>query len=154
VLRATAAPIYDASRTLLGITCSSVDLRAITDQAKSNVLGMRDGRVFVIDGERRRIADSAATERLAPEDVSTLPVFACPASFDPELRFGEDHAGREVRGFTVGLRPSGLRLARAGAFPGLRGAIAHIVGLVVAPANGGTAEAAALLCAPRAPAPE
>lgn len=100
-----AAPIHDAAHALLGITCSSVNLAAITDQAKSTVLSMRDGRVLVIDGEGRRIADSNAITSLAPEDVSMFPMFAAPGSFGPELRVGEDELGHEVRGVALRLRP-------------------------------------------------
>jgi serine phosphatase RsbU (regulator of sigma subunit) len=96
-----AAPIDDPSGRRLGITCSSVDLEAITEQAKQSVTAMRDGRLMLVDGEGRRIADSSARTRLAPEDVSSLPLFALPAGAQPELRAGEDDLGREVRGFAI-----------------------------------------------------
>jgi serine phosphatase RsbU (regulator of sigma subunit) len=99
-----AAPIRNADNELMGITCSSVNLKAITDQAKGTVFSMRDGRVMVVDGEGRRIADSDATARLTLEDVSSLPLFARPHSADPELRLGEDDLSREVRGFAVSSR--------------------------------------------------
>jgi serine phosphatase RsbU (regulator of sigma subunit) len=99
-----AAPIRNADNALLGITCSSVNLGAITDQAKSAAASMRDGRVMVVDGEGRRIADSGATRRLEPEDMSTLPLFARPHSSDPELRIGQDDLLRDVRGFAVSSR--------------------------------------------------
>jgi serine phosphatase RsbU (regulator of sigma subunit) len=62
---------------------------------------MRDGRLMLVDGEGRRIADSSARARLAAEDVSSLPLFALPAGAQPELRAGEDDLGREVRGFAI-----------------------------------------------------
>jgi serine phosphatase RsbU (regulator of sigma subunit) len=99
-----AAPIRNVDDMLMGITSSSVNLRAITDQAKGMVSSMRDGRVMVVDGEGRRIADSGATTNIEPEDVSKLPLFARPRSSDPELRLGEDDLSREVRGFAVSSR--------------------------------------------------
>jgi serine phosphatase RsbU (regulator of sigma subunit) len=99
------APIYDGQHTLIGITCSSVDLGSIADKAKNTVRSMREGRVLVIDGEGRRIADSNATALLGPEDMSTWPVFARPATLEPELRLGADDLGRDVRGFAVALEP-------------------------------------------------
>jgi serine phosphatase RsbU (regulator of sigma subunit) len=100
-----AAPIFDAAGTLLGITCSSVDLRAITEQAKESVHTMAEGRVLVIDGEGRRIVDSSAKERLQPEDVSRLSLFSELGSNEAEPRVGLDDRAREVRGFAVALQP-------------------------------------------------
>lgn len=100
-----AAPIYDPAGTRLGMTCSSVELEAITEQAKQSVQAMRDGRLMLVDGDGQRIADTSATTRLAPEDVSTVPVFAVPSGAAPELRAGTDDLGREVRGFAIRARP-------------------------------------------------
>ncbi len=100
-----AAPIYDATGTRLGMTCSSVDLEAITEQAKQSVVAMREGRLMLIDGDGRRIADSSATTRLTPEDVSRLPLFAMPSGAAPELRAGQDDLGREVRGYALRSKP-------------------------------------------------
>ncbi|HTV22660.1 MAG TPA: SpoIIE family protein phosphatase [Polyangiaceae bacterium] len=98
-----AAPILDAQGKLVGITCSSANLGAITSRAQQTVLGMQEGRVVLVDSEGRRIADSSAKGPLAPEDVSRLPLFAPTSSGDPELRRGEDDHGIAVRGFAVGL---------------------------------------------------
>lgn len=100
-----AAPIIDPSGAFLGITCSSVDLQAITERAKETVRTMADGRVLVIDGEGHTIADSALPALREPRDVSDIPLLAPPESAEPELRAGRDDAGREVRGYVVGLEP-------------------------------------------------
>jgi serine phosphatase RsbU (regulator of sigma subunit) len=100
-----AAPILDATGTLLGITCSSADLGAITARAKQTVLGMHEGRVVVVDGAGRRIADSSAAGPLAPEDVSRLPLFAPTRSSEPELRVGRDDRELAVRAVAVALEP-------------------------------------------------
>lgn len=100
-----AAPILDATGALLGITCSSADLGAITARAKQTVLGMHEGRVVVVDGAGRRIADSSAVGPLAPEDVSRMPLFAPTRSGEPELRIGEDDRKIAVRAVAVALEP-------------------------------------------------
>jgi len=100
-----AAPIQDAAGTLLGITCSSADLGEITSRAQQTVLGMQEGRVVVVDGDGRRIADSSATGPLAPEDVSEMPLFAPTRSSQPELRIGDDDRGTPVRAVAVALEP-------------------------------------------------
>jgi serine phosphatase RsbU (regulator of sigma subunit) len=97
-----AAPIRGAGG-LLGITCSSVDLGKVTEQAKQTVRTMAQGRVVLVDGMGRRIADSDASRRLEPEDVSPLALFAPPRSPQPELRVGDDDLGRRVRGYAIGL---------------------------------------------------
>lgn len=98
-----AAPIHDDQGKLIGITCSSADLGAITSRAQQTVLGMQEGRVVLVDSLGRRIADSSAGGPLAPEDVSRLAVFAPTHSSEPELRIGEDDRGVAVRGYAVGL---------------------------------------------------
>lgn len=100
-----AAPILDTTGALLGITCSSADLGAITARAKQTVLGMHEGRVIVVDAAGRRIADSSAAGPLAPEDVSHLPLFAPTHSSEPELRVGEDDHGVAVRAMAFALEP-------------------------------------------------
>jgi serine phosphatase RsbU (regulator of sigma subunit) len=64
---------------------------------------MAQGRVVLVDGTGRRIADSDASRRLEPEDVSPLALFAPPGSREPELRVGDDDLGRHVRGYAIGL---------------------------------------------------
>jgi serine phosphatase RsbU (regulator of sigma subunit) len=107
-----AAPIRDTTGTLLGITCSSVDLGQVTDQAKQTVRTMAQGRVLLVDGEGHRVADSEATTRPGPQDVSPLALFAPPRSTTPELRVADDDLGRRVRGYAIGLSPpvSGWRV--------------------------------------------
>ena len=107
-----AAPIRDRSGAFLGITCSSVDLGAITERAKDTVRTMADGRVLVIDGEGHTIADSSVPTLRAPRDVSNVPLLGAPQSADPELRTGRDETGQEVRGYALALKPpvSGWRV--------------------------------------------
>jgi serine phosphatase RsbU (regulator of sigma subunit) len=100
-----ASPVLGQSGELLGLTCSSVDLGGVTAQAQETVRGMVDGRVVVIDGEGRLIADSKATSPLALEDVSKLALFAPLLTGDPELRSGLDEDQNTVRGIAVGLKP-------------------------------------------------
>jgi serine phosphatase RsbU (regulator of sigma subunit) len=100
-----AAPILDAAGEFRGITCSSVDLGAITERAKDTVRTMADGRVLVIDGEGHTIADSALPALREPRDVSGVALLGPPGSAEPELRAGRDDGGREVRGYVVGLKP-------------------------------------------------
>ena len=98
------APIHDRRGALMGITCSSVDLGAITERAKDTVLGMADGRVLVIDGEGQKLADSALAAVREPSDVSAVPLLERTRSAEPELRTGRDETGRDVRGYALALK--------------------------------------------------
>lgn len=100
-----AAPVLTAAGAMIGFTCSSADLGAITARAQQTVLGMQEGRVVLVDGDGRRIADSSATGPLAPEDVSRLPLFAPTRSSQPELRIGDDDKGVPVRAVALALEP-------------------------------------------------
>jgi len=97
------APILDSDQRLVGITCSSLNLSTITEQAVKNVRGMVDGRLVFLDGLGRRIVDSDAPPKLEPQDVSKYPLFAAVRSSEGELRSGEDERGRLVRAVAVGL---------------------------------------------------
>src|SRR5205814_496549 len=54
------APIVDDARRVVGLTCSSLNLGTITQQAARNVRGLVDGRLVFVDSDGRRIADSDA----------------------------------------------------------------------------------------------
>lgn len=98
------SPIFDARGTFIGFTCTSLDLAGITEQAKKSVLGMAGGRLLLIDGEGRIIADSSGASGLEPRDVSQVALLAPNAPVErPELRSGLDEAGRLMRAMAVGL---------------------------------------------------
>jgi serine phosphatase RsbU (regulator of sigma subunit) len=98
-----ASPTRDASGTLTGFTCSSVDLTRITEQAKGTVRGMVGGRVVIVDSEGHRIADSGHDIALEPQDVSGISVFAALGPGQSELRQGVDYRHERVRGAAVGI---------------------------------------------------
>lgn len=98
-----AAPILDASGGLRGLTCSSLNLGTITEQAEHHVRGMVDGRLVFVDGAGRRIADSDAPTDAEPDDIAKHALFAPGHSKEGELRIGIDDRGRLVRAALVEL---------------------------------------------------
>ncbi|HWA77146.1 MAG TPA: SpoIIE family protein phosphatase [Polyangiaceae bacterium] len=98
-----AAPVLDPSDRLLGFTCTSLDLGQITEQAKTTVKGMADGRVVLLDAEGHIIADSSGGPGAEPRDVSRVGLFRKLASGRAETRVGTDDTGRWVRAAAVGL---------------------------------------------------
>jgi serine phosphatase RsbU (regulator of sigma subunit) len=98
-----AAPVLDERANFLGFTCTSLDLGQITEQAKTTVKGMADGRVVLLDAEGRIIADSSGNPGAEPRDVSRVELFRKLASGRAETRMGVDDAGRRVRAAAVGL---------------------------------------------------
>jgi serine phosphatase RsbU (regulator of sigma subunit) len=98
-----ASPIFGASHKLTGITCSPIDLRSITEQAKTTVQGMVGGRLVLVDGEGQEIADSRDNSAIAPVNVALRPLFAELESQRGELRQGLDELDVPVRAAAVGL---------------------------------------------------
>ena len=98
-----ASPVHNASGALSGITCSPVDLRAITEQAKATVRGMLGGRLVIVDGEGQKIADSGSLASAQTLDLSKLPLFAELAPGQRELRQGLDDLREAERAAAVGL---------------------------------------------------
>ena len=98
-----ASPIHRASGALEGFSCSSVDLRGITERATKTVRGMLGGRLLIVDGEGHKIADSDARAAADPLDVSKLPLFAELEPSLGKLRQGLDESGVAVRAAAVGL---------------------------------------------------
>jgi serine phosphatase RsbU (regulator of sigma subunit) len=98
-----ASPILDSSRRLLGMTCTALDLGDITKQAKNTVRGMVDGRVILVDGQGRIIADSVGRATAEPRDVSKVALFAKVASGQSALRVGSNDLQEHVRAIAVGL---------------------------------------------------
>ncbi|HTQ04026.1 MAG TPA: SpoIIE family protein phosphatase [Polyangiaceae bacterium] len=98
-----AAPITSPGGELEGLSCSSLNLGTLTAQAVQNGQGLVDGRMVFVDGEGRRIADSAAPAEVEPKDVSRYAIFAAPGSATGALRTGLDERGRLVRVAAVGL---------------------------------------------------
>jgi serine phosphatase RsbU (regulator of sigma subunit) len=98
-----AAPIASAAGDFEGISCSSLNLGTLTAQAVRNGQGLVEARMLFVDGEGRRIADSAALQRIEPEDVTRYAIFAPPSDAKGELRTGLDEAGRRVRVAAVGM---------------------------------------------------
>jgi serine phosphatase RsbU (regulator of sigma subunit) len=97
------SPILGPTGQFLGITCTSLDLGNVTQRVKANVKGMTDGRVVLVDGEGRIIADSSGRVSAEPRDVSRTPLFASVGSTQAELRLGRDESGRDVRAMALGL---------------------------------------------------
>ena len=98
------APMLDKQRGLVGFTCSSVDLGAITNQAKQSVRGMSNGRVVIIDSAGQIIADSSGAKGANPPTVTHLRIFATVTGEGSNIRVGNDELGRAVRGAAVGLK--------------------------------------------------
>lgn len=98
-----ASPVRDAMGKLTGITCSPVDLRGITEQAKTTVRGMVGGRLVIVDAEGQKIADSGKVALLEPQDVSKLRLFGELQPKHGELRQGPDEGNIAVRAAAVGL---------------------------------------------------
>lgn len=99
-----ASPISDSAGRLLGIVCTSLDLASIAAQAKTNVRGMADGRLVLIDAEGRVIADSNGRAGQELRDLSGMALFAKVAADHAVQRQGLDESGRAVRAVAVGLR--------------------------------------------------
>lgn len=97
------APIHDEQKQFLGITCSSVDLRGISERARRAISALNDGRIIVLDADGRVLADSENSANLEGRDVSKVSLFARAAAGKPRLRLGLDERGRAVRGVVVGL---------------------------------------------------
>lgn len=98
-----AAPIRDATGGFLGITCSSLDLRDVSERGQRAVGGVSEGRLVVVDAEGRRLADSRDNGHVELVDVSRLPLFASVRERTAETRVGSDERGRRVRSVAVGL---------------------------------------------------
>jgi serine phosphatase RsbU (regulator of sigma subunit) len=96
------APIFDKQKTMIGFTCSSVDLGKIANQIKQSARGIPAGRIVVIDSAGQLIADSEGKygDDLVHENNSAL--FA-PVTSAGEVRQGVDEQHRQVRGAAVGL---------------------------------------------------
>lgn len=98
------SPFFDREGAFAGFTCTSLNLGGIAERAKKSVLGMADGRVVLIDGEGRVIADSSGKSGAEPRDVSRVALLApVERAEESELRSGVDEAGRPVRAMVVGL---------------------------------------------------
>lgn len=97
-----AAPIHDDAGRFLGITCISIDLRGVAARAKRAIGGLNEGRLAIVDGEGRILADSDSA-RLEAHDVSKLALFRGAQVGVAQLRVGLDDRGREVRSVAVGL---------------------------------------------------
>ncbi|HET9960067.1 MAG TPA: SpoIIE family protein phosphatase, partial [Polyangiaceae bacterium] len=98
-----AAPMLDSQRQFLGITCSSVDLSHITSEAQRTISTMPQGRLMVVDGLGRVIADSEGSPNADPRDGSKVALFAPLRGVRAELRVGKDPQGTDVRAVVVGL---------------------------------------------------
>jgi serine phosphatase RsbU (regulator of sigma subunit) len=97
------APIHDEQKQFLGITCSSVDLRGISERARRAISALNDGRIVVLDAEGRVLADSENSSNLEGRDVSKVSLFAQGSAGKPLLRLGVDERGRAMRGVVIGL---------------------------------------------------
>lgn len=92
------APIRDASGTMSGFVCTSVDLQRLSEKALVFARGLIDGRILVLDKERRVLADSSR-ERASLVDVSPVEIYT---SADGQVtRAGADENGDPVRSSVV-----------------------------------------------------
>lgn len=98
-----AAPVLDPGERVLGFSCTSLDLSTITEQAKTTVKGMADGRLLLIDSEGRIIADSSGRSDSPLRDVSRTELFRKLGPGKAETRVGADENGRRVRAAAVSL---------------------------------------------------
>lgn len=97
------APIHDEQEQFQGITCSSVDLRGISERARRAISALNDGRIVVLDADGRVLADSEDSENLERRDVSKMSLFAPASIGKPLLRLAVDERGRAMRGVAIGL---------------------------------------------------
>lgn len=98
-----ASPVRDSSGKMTGITCSSVDLRGIAEQAKTAVRGMVGGRLVIVGADGNKIADSGKVLLLEPRNVSKLRLFGELQPNQGELRQGLDEGNVAVRAAAIGL---------------------------------------------------
>jgi len=99
------APIHDEQKQFLGITCSSVDLRGVSERARRAISALSQGRIVVLDADGQLLADSADSSNLEGRDVSKVSLFAQAPVGKPLLRLGVDERGRAMRGVVVALGP-------------------------------------------------
>lgn len=84
------APIDDDSGKMIGFVCTSVDLQRLSERAAVFARGLMQGRILVLDKERRVIADSTQ-QRASLKDVSAVQLYS--ANELPVTRSGPDEAG-------------------------------------------------------------
>lgn len=92
------APIRDASGTMIGFVCTSVDLQRLSEKALVFARGLTNGRLLVLDRERRVIADSTR-ERASLVDVSPVELYA--STDVASTRVGTDDNDEPVRSSVV-----------------------------------------------------
>jgi serine phosphatase RsbU (regulator of sigma subunit) len=92
------APILDDSGEMIGFVCTSVDLQRLSERAAVFARGLTEGRLLVLDKERRVIADS--TRRQATlTDVSPVALYA--STSEPVTRSGADETNTLTAAATV-----------------------------------------------------
>lgn len=92
------APITDAAGVMVGFVCTSVDLQRLSERAAVFARGLSEGRILVLDKERRVIADSTR-ERASLVDVSPIALYS--HAEQPSIRRGLDEVGARVSSATV-----------------------------------------------------
>ncbi len=97
------APVLDPNLRLMGFTCSSLDLSAITETAKRTADGLTEGRVIILDNYGTLIGDSSTSQVLKPTSKSTVSLYAAPHGSEPELRVGLDDHLQLVRSAVLRL---------------------------------------------------
>lgn len=92
------APVHDANGQMTGFVCTSVDLQRLSERARAFTRGLTEGRLLVLDTERRVIADSTR-DGASLTDVSSTALYA--ASDVPAVRAGRDDRQLMVRSSVV-----------------------------------------------------
>ena len=106
-----AAPIFARNGALLGIAEGSINLERVSKQAASTARGLSEGRVVVVDGDGRVVADTSSSDSVLLRRVGHEPVFAEVSSPDGEIRHATDEFGSGVHA---------AAMAVAGPAPGWR----------------------------------
>lgn len=94
------APIRSAHGEMIGFVCTSVDLQRLSERAGVFARGLEQGRLLVLDKERRVIADSS---RQSASLVDVAPVALYAATTEPEIRWGTDETNVEVSAAVVAV---------------------------------------------------
>ncbi|HMA96062.1 MAG TPA: SpoIIE family protein phosphatase [Polyangiaceae bacterium] len=102
-----AAPILGDEGDFLGLSCSSIDLSAITEATRRGEEGLQGGRVLILDQDGTKLADSSKPGLVEPQRDASASAYTRQPVGESELRIGLDESKQLVRGTILRL-PSPL----------------------------------------------
>ncbi|HEY5960068.1 MAG TPA: PDC sensor domain-containing protein, partial [Polyangiaceae bacterium] len=97
------APIFQDSSRFGGFTCSSLDLTKLATLAEKSVRGLPRGRIVIVNGDGKSIADSSDESGASLRDFSGVSLYRSLPSGAVEVRTGVDDGATEVRAAVIGL---------------------------------------------------